>query len=677
MIRFEVQKVNSLNPNIDINVNAATLYTICKEGIKGFPAIDYKFDPEFEKVLGFDSAVDELSVDIYMSGIISKIIEYAKSQNGSSIQIDFDSVPLIVIYQLSLLYGLTSFDSLFTTIYEGTKFVPECLWKKGEKQKITLEEFSKCFGQVDLCYNVNTATSFTSFFKGDLNSLTDELKKTEISISPAQNSLNISEGEESRSFEGKLTIPASFVREKSKFEEKTLWKTTIDSKEMEDTNGLQKTQFQTTDGLTMNSLTISDPKVESTQYYSMFKETELKKFIDNYFQSYGITPKSYGNYPYGKYIYANPGDSKIIKQNQKTLLSEPEGLFLQDGKKIGDWSGGASCGWRKGNDSVWNGIFGKRFKHVQISGWQFVDGQNHSGEISDSDVETLKNNDIVITYRYQTRSEKYRQGNIFNPSDRVFENDRECFVGSWDGTGEKIYLQNQYSYGDKVKLENNPRTACVFKVDEKIRIFTGKSKELIKKLGKVCLYSFINDCLEMISQSKNEWNLAYNLNKYAVECANTKIFGTFSESPFISFLYVRHREKSFRKSQEESSEQSKDEESNETPKENVEEISYEEMIKRFGDQFKLEVSNKPTGQPILLELFLPKLEIKGSQIRFSTTSYSDFNKFFIYGNSDKWKIRSIPINVNEEQTIDNMFLIHNEIFNKPVPEIFSNFNLFS
>jgi len=296
-------------------------------------------------------------------------------------------------------------------------------------------------------------------------------------------------------------------------------------------------------------------------------------------------------------------------------------------------------------------------------------------------VETLKNNDIVITYRYQTNREKYRQGNIFNPSDRVFENDRECFVGSWDGSGDKIYLQNQYSYGDKVKLENNPRTACVFKVDEKIRIFTGKSKELIKKLGKVCLYSFINDCLEMISQSKNEWNLAYNLNKYAVECANTKIFGTFSESPFISFLYVRHREKSFRKSQEElsgnSSSETKENQSNETPKENVEEISYEEMIKRFGDQFKLEVSKENTGQPILLELFLPKLEVKGSQIRFSTTSYSDFNKFFIYGSSDKWKIRSIPINVNEEQTIDNMFLIHNEIFNKSVPEIFSNFNLFN
>lgn len=178
---------------------------------------------------------------------------------------------------------------------------------------------------------------------------------------------------------------------------------------------------------------------------------------------------------------------------------------------------------------------------------------------------------------------------------------------------------------------------------------------------------FVNDCLTMIKNQSKEYNLAYQLNNYMKQCSKKGLSGTYEESPFIDFILVTQIEST--------------------------KITYEEMIKRFGKRYELQVSqedlynntksnlnnndsNDNGNVSKLYEIYLPKLEITGSTITFYTTSYSDYNRYYIYGNPDYWSIRSIPIEANEDQMIDNVFLIHNEIYNKEVPSIFKNFNVF-
>ena len=668
MIKIEKQKTNSLNPNIELFINASTLYNICKEGIKGFPTIDYNFDKSFANVLGFNIEVDQLVIDIYMSELITKIIDYYNTNDSMSIL--NSSIPEVVVYQLSVLYGLTPFESLFTTIEKDSIFVFKDLWKDGFTNEATINDIKNCYGEVDLCYNTNTVPKFITYYKGDLDTIPNDILSNKISITPT--SRDMKEGSGMRHFTGTLTIPSSYIINHSSFETKTMWKNTIGTKELSDTNNFQSNQSSTTDGLQVNTLSISNTDNYSTQTYDMYKEIQLKKLIDNYFNSYGLELTSYGNYPYNKYIYKKPGDSKIIKQNKKTLLYEPSGIFLKNGSDININEGSGCGGWTKSDDWQRDGHHGTKFLQVQINGWQYNDDKNHSSEIDDNDIETLQNNDIIIKYSYQKNSERYRIGNLFGKdSEIVYENDRECYVKDWDGTNnsssnDNIFLQNQYSYGDKVKLENNPRTCCTFKIDKKLQIYTNTTKNLIQKLGRVCLYMFINDCLTMIKNQQKEFNLAYQLNNYMVQCNKKGLSGLYEESPFIDFILFTQ--------------------------EKVTKITYEDMIKRFGDRYKLQVSQEDLyntksnlnntdlsnngNVSELYEIYLPKLEINGSTIRFTTMSYSDYNRYYIYGNPDYWSIRSIPIVVDDDHTIDNVFLVHNEIYNKNIPNIFKNFNVF-
>ena len=145
--------------------------------------------------------------------------------------------------------------------------------------------------------------------------------------------------------------------------------------------------------------------------------------------------------------------------------------------------------------------------------------------------------------------------------------------------------------------------------------------------------------------------IAINVMKYANQMLNKNLQGTFEESAFLGYILFTQN-KSIR-------------------------LTEEQFIK-YTESHPLEVSHTLDAKNILLQIHLPKLVVDGNDIRFSTTNHSDYNRYYIYGDSSYWKLRSIPITVsNSTQVIDNTFLIHNEIFSEEYPSVFNNFNVYA
>lgn len=387
MISFEERLNNSLNDNIDINIHASTLYNICKKGVKGFPQINYKFNKSFTSVFDFNDEVDELSAELYMSNLINSLITYVKdiSNDNSNIilksrlQQYFNNIPEVIIYQLSELYGLESFSNIFTKIEAGTSFVLPSLWSSYMTNSMKLSDLNNVYGEVDKCYNVNTVPVFKSFYKGDLDIISDKT----ISIKSYDN--NISEGTETLYFKGYLRLPSDFMNKYSEFKEESVWQNNIFKKELQDTNGMSKSSITTTDNISIDTVSMYADSPVQSQIYKMLLETNIKKFIDKFISDNKLTVVSYGGYPYNKYIYQKPGDSKIIQSNKKTLLIDNKNVFLQDGSKI-DVSGYIDCNAWKGAD-VRDAQYGRLFNYTNIEGWR-LKKSSYKDNMSDTDLIT-------------------------------------------------------------------------------------------------------------------------------------------------------------------------------------------------------------------------------------------------------------------------------------------------
>ena len=739
MIKFEDRLNNSLNDNVDIDIHASTLYNICKEGIKGFPSINYKFDKAFTNVFNFNDDVDELTAELYMSNLINDLLN-----NSSQLTLEkyFKDIPEVIIYQLSNLYGLTKFEDLFTKIEANTSIVLPSIWSNYNTTSIKLSDLKDCYGTVYKCYNVNIDTVFKSYFKGDLDDLSNET----ISISAYDN--NIKEGYESQYFKGYLELTSDFISKYASYKDYIVWQNNIYKKELQDTNEIKPSKIITTDNIEIDTVSTTGNKVIQTQYYKMLLETNIKKFIDKFIKDNNLTVTSYNNYPYDLYVYQHPGDSKIIQKDKQTLLIDNKDVFLQNANNI-NISGYIDCNAWSGSNNR-DGQYGQLLNYISISGWKLKDS-SYKDKISNLDMITMKNNNFKIEYEFKKDNVKFRKGNIMNQT--VYETDKECFVSnqqsfksfeeafkrlppilfkpsfeinkdktfeelnnifsnpnkdkvskpnnkktlknsfrdslskesfgistleyknnpyeynlevandiytqsptesleasSNDIDNEKYYVSNQYSYGKSVSLNDNPRTACRFVINDTILIHTNKSKDIIQKLGKVALYSFINDCIDYINKYNREMNIVNNLLKYTSEIMNKNISGLFEESPFIAYILNIQNNKY--------------------------NLSKDEFIERTNN-YPLEVSQDKLAKNKLFEIYLPKLEIYGNNIRFCTTNYSDYNRYYIYGDSNYWKIRSIPLKTDNDKMIDNIFIIHNEIFNKSLPNIFNNFDIYS
>lgn len=681
MINIDKQLSNSLNKNIDINVHASTLYAICKSSIKGFPSISYKFDASFSNVINFNDEFDELTIELYMSNLINSIINY---YNTGTLNISFKNIPEVIIHQLTLLYGLTGFKELFTKISRNTSFVFNSLWKDEMTDSIRLNELKNIYGKVEKCYNVNTVSVFESFYRGDLNVSSNE----EIDIDSYEDTEHnqMKEGKETVYFRDTLKIPSSFIRKYAAFTSELVFTNNITNAQVYETGNMKSQTLMTADDIPITTLSMNTYNTLATQKYKMALEYNIKSIIDKFINNYSIRVISYGLYPYNQYIYQKPGDSKIIQEGKQTVLTDVDDFFIQDGIGI-NTNANVDCNFF-GSNSTREGHKGKLLNYVSIDGWK-LENENHS--ISSIDISTLKNSDIEITYEYKKDNVRYRVGNMFNEQ-RVYETDREVQVGSWmpsdnalkesltgfellftspflrqnntfdiAETDKKplsddinkyiIYLQNKYSYGSNVSLESNPRTACRFTFSNDVYIYTDECKEIIQKLGKVCLYYFINDCLEIIQKNNKEMQVAINTMKYANQMLNKNLQGTFEESAFLGYILFTQN-KSIR-------------------------LTEEQFIK-YTESHPLEVSHTLDAKNILLQIHLPKLVVDGNDIRFSTTNHSDYNRYYIYGDSSYWKLRSIPITVsNSTQVIDNTFLIHNEIFSEEYPSVFNNFNVYA
>ena len=657
MINIDKQLSNSLNSNVDINVHCSTLYNILKEGINGFPSINYKYDSLFSDVIGFNDNVDELSIELYMSSLINDIINY---YNTGIMKNVFKDIPELVVYQLTLLYGLTSFKDLFTKINKGTSFVFNSLWKSFNTNTMKLSELKNIYGKVDKCYNVNTVSVFESFYKGDLNVSNNSLNEL-IDIEPYDNTDNKSmrEGTETVYFKDTLKIPFEFLSKYCSFKSNTLFKNTISSIELDETGSMNKSNIMTSDNISIPTLSKNTNNIIETQTYDMYLETNVKKFIDKFVKDNNLKVISYGSYPYNQYMYQKPGDSKIIQSGKKTILKDDNEVFLKDGSSI-NIDPSVECKVFVKDKNVRDGHYGKYLNYVSINGWQLI---SNEFSISSNDMISLTNNDVEITYEFKQDNVKYRIGNMFN-NQKVYEIDREVLVSSWipfktneskssNINNQQIYLQNKYSYGSKVSLNKNQRTACRFVFSNDLLIYTEECKHIIQKLGKLCLYYFINDCIDIIQKYNKETQIAISLLEYTSQMNNKKISGLFEESPFITYILYNQ---------------------------NKTIILNENEFKLKTESYPLEISQESIAKDKLLEIHLPKLEIYGNNIRFSTTNHSDYNRYYIYGDSSYWKLKSIPINVNKDdsnsQMIDNMFLIHNEIFNESYPMCFNNFNVY-
>lgn len=630
MIKFEKRNPGSIIDNFIFNISGTTMFELCSKYLDGFPEITLSFEELFNDVYGFDTEVDEVTSSIFLSDILNQCFEMIKNNKSFTVP---TNIPLIVVYRLVKRYGLVPFENLFTTIQNDAEFVPPNIWEPNSFNSINLKDLKNCYGKVNICYNTKDVPKFITYFTGSLEDLPDQ--EVSVYISGASKS-----GTTSKVTNGTLTIPASYMKKNAKFTQGSVgFKNFIQQTDLDDTYNFGNGSLTTTDGINISTKVYRggfDSRQTKTYYYYMWKETNVSSILKRFFESNGISLDNvnWKDFPYDKFIYEKPGDSKVVKNQNKTLLSDTSVLKNAKGPYINDPA--KCCCDRK------NGTVGNKFHYNEINGWTWTGG---SQKFSETDKKTVSSSNFEISY-YRTDPRSFRKGNILNQE--VYEDDKGGYVGKWKGDGT-LYLENSYSYGEKVGLEKNPRTACSFKFATTIRAVSSDQYSIFQQLGTIAIYSFVNEVLELF---KDNWKLITFFERYLeyqTLARSKNLGGIYEEYPFVNFIIVQNGKTSY--------------------------TDIDKIVEKYGDEFKLIVSqtDSETNEK-LYELHLPKLEIVGTTFRFSSSKDSDFNRYFIYGSKSVYQVKNLPIKINENITVDNTFLIHNHIFSGSCPNVLLNFN---
>lgn len=644
MISFEKRDPGSIIENFEFDLSGNSLYSACKS-INGFPSIEFKDeDDTFKNVLGLDSKIDEVSCEVFMSDIIAKCIN--SLLNGTSFSYPED-IPYIITYQLAKKYGLTPFSNFITQIQAQSKFVPPCIWH-GSLSEINLKDLPNCFGTVFMCYNTNSVPKIQTYVHGPITNLPD----AKVSVVDIEEHIP-REGTEDIIKTDELTIPASYMQQNVQFTSKNnMFKNMIQTKNIGNTSGLFDSNgtLISTDGETISQINRYIGNYDSkTEFgYTMFKETNVSTFIKNFIGKNNLTNVIYNDFPIDRWIYGKPGDSSFIANGLKTILPGYENILTSDGDNV-YVEFIHKCGngwWFCSGGKTQTGENGKNMKYVNINGWYWNGGTE---KYSTMDVETLKSSSFKIRYTFQKTDVKFRKGNILN--ENVYDIDRECYVGKWlpSSSNANIYLQNSYSYGKQVKLKDNSRTACLFAFANDIKAFSSDSIPYVKKLGKLGLRSYLIEVAQILQDNIRLSQFLKKFQKYIELAATNGLTGTIEESPFISFIVNDIN--------------------------GTHQTSLEEIVNKYGDEFNLIVSQSHSeSTELLCTVNLPKLEIIGTNYRFSSSRDTDWNKYYIYGSKSTYSVRNKPIKINDNITISNTFIIHNNIFNKQCPNKLLNFN---
>lgn len=657
MLKIEKDSQTSLTKNINFEISQASLQKICEEVLDKFPVLNMTYEKSdkelFKETYGF-KVEEEVFVDDYLENVLSRLFYYTRGNVSSRVASPYDlskvDVPMVVAYNLAKKYGLIDMKQLLTKIPKGAKFVPG--WFFNDKNtKIKVSDLKDFYNVCEIWYNTNTSTVFNTSFIGDLESVPKDntvMKNFVISVGE--------ERTETKAFNGTLKIPSTFVSKNASFTESpdVYWrnfiKYTNNSSWLPEMN--TKGTVETTDGDTFN---VPVPKnlVDGGAVrleYKMFKENTVSDFVNKYVKNNALTVTS-SEYPYDKWIYRKPGDSKVVKTGLKTIDETVNtDVFLKGGETIDiNWHN-EYLHWYNCDHSGWDGHKGRRFKGAYITGWQPVNGHKLS-EASELDKVTLPQNDYSVNYSFN-KSLKYRKGTILKQ--KIYETDKDCFVKDWDGESKEIYLQNQYSYGILRKLSENPRTACLVTASEDVYVLTEQSKEAIKKLGRIGLYYYLNECINVFNEWYREASFVYHYKNYLTEVIKKLPNGTYEDYALLGCILVRTYEQKTLKTSE---------------------------LKNFGKSFVVTKSRTKTANlDLLYEIHLPKLTKNGNRIHFSTSLTGDFNRYYIYGDSSIYKVKKIPFETSEGKIVDNIFLVHHEVFNaslnKGYPKIFQNFDLY-
>ena len=655
MLKIEKDSQTSLTKNINFEVSQTSLQKICEEVLVLNMTYEKSDKAIFKETYGFN-VEEEVFVDNYLENVLERL---CYDVNGKLLKISpYDlsevDVPLVVAYNLSKKYGLIDMKQLLTKIPKGSKFIPKWLFND-KSTKIKVSDLKDFYNVCELWYNTNTSTVFNTSFLGDLDTaLNDSTEINQFTISVGE------EGPETKAFNGTLKIPSTFVSKNATYTESpdVYWNNVIKYTrnsswvpEM-NTNGTVKTTDGDVFNIPVPTNLVNDGAI--TLEYKMFKENTVSEFVSNYLKNNALTVIS-STYPYDKWIYRKPGDSKVVKTGLKTIDETINSdVFLKDGERIDISLVNKYKNWLSCSHTGQNGHEGRRFKGAYITGWQPVNGHTLS-ETSDNDVITLSQNDYSVNYSFK-KSLKYRKGTILKQ--KVYETDKDCYVKEWDGESNEIYLQNDYSYGILRQLSENPRTACLVTASEDIYILTEKSKEAIKKLGRIGLYYYLNECINIFNEWHREASFVYHYKKYISEVSKKLPDGTYENYVTLGRILVKaHEQRTLRA------------------------YELQNLGKGLGKSFVVSRSQtKIANSNLLYEIHLPKLTKHGIKIHFSTSLTGNFNKYYIYGDSSVYQVKKIPFETSEGKIVDNTFLVHHEVFNeslnKGYPQIFQNYDIY-
>lgn len=655
MLKIEKDSQTSLTKNINFEISESSLQKICEEVLDKFPVLNMTYEKAdkdiFRDTYGL-KVEEEVFVDNYLENVLSRLCYDVNGKLSITSPYDLSQVdvPLVVAYNLAKKYGLIDMKRLLTKIPNGSKFIPKWLFN-GNNTKIKVSDLNGFYNVCELWYNTNTSTVFNTSFIGDLDSAPNdstEIKKFTISVGE--------ERTETKAFNGTLKIPSTFVSKNATYTEspKVYWsnviKYTRNDAWLPEMNNVGN--VTTTDGSQFNipvpTNLVNDGAI--TLNYKMFKENTVSDFVNNYLKNNALTVIS-STYPYDKWIYRKPGDSKVVKTGLKTIDETVNSdVFLADGEAINVGLVNEYNHWYNCSHSGQDGHTGRRFKGAYITGWQPVNGYSLSN-VSDLDVTTLSQNDYSVNYSFK-KSLRYRKGTILKQ--KVYETDKDCYVKEWNGESKIIYLQNDYSYGTLRPLAENPRTACLVTASEDIYILTEKSKEAIKKLGRIGLYYYLNECINIFNEWHREASFVYHYKKYISEASMKLPDGTYEDNALLGCILVKTYEQKILQTSE---------------------------LETLGKPFIItKTQTKIADADLLYELHLPKLTKNGNNIHFSTSLTGNFNKYYVYGNSSIYKVKKIPFETPEGKIIDNIFLVHHEVFNaslnKGYPTIFQNYDIY-
>ena len=325
MLKIEKDSQTSLTKNINFEISQASLQKICEEVLDKFPVLNMTYEKSdkelFKETYGF-KVEEEVFVDDYLENVLSRLFYYTRGNVSSRVASPYDlskvDVPMVVAYNLAKKYGLIDMKQLLTKIPKGAKFVPG--WFFNDKNmKIKVSDLKDFYNVCEIWYNTNTSTVFNTSFIGDLESVPKDntvMKNFVISVGE--------EGTETKAFNGTLKIPSTFVSKNASFTESpdVYWrnfiKYTNNSSWLPEMN--TKGTVETTDGDTFN---VPVPKnlVDGGAVrleYKMFKENTVSDFVNKYVKNNALTVTS-SEYPYDKWIYRKPGDSKVVKTGLKTI----------------------------------------------------------------------------------------------------------------------------------------------------------------------------------------------------------------------------------------------------------------------------------------------------------------------------------------------------------------------